>query len=259
MLALLLAQAALPTVMVPSGKPTFAENFSTLDAGPDQDRPHKPHRWRTVLGSGGALSDSNRSFNGATLFVDPDFRGIAKGRLGPKPLGLQPFRTGGYGLAIIAQRASAATLPWLMGRTWTSGILTTKFSFSQLRGYFEMRANIPTCEKGAWPAFWLLPVTGAWPANGEIDAPEAIGDGSLYWSTHAAGVPAAMARTKTSCTRGSHRYGVLWRKESIGFYYDRKLIATQRTPAGYHVPMYMLVDLAMEGSWARPPRRRSRW
>lgn len=136
-----------------------------------------------------------------------------------------------------------------MGKPWVSGLLTTRFSFSQLRGYFEMSANLPSCIKGAWPAFWLLPTAGAWPNKGEIDAPETTGTGHIFWSTHSGREAAVTQATRGSCDRGYHRYGVLWRKDRIGFYYDRALVASKATPADFDTPMYMIVNLTMEGSW----------
>jgi beta-glucanase (GH16 family) len=61
------------------------------------------------------------------------------------------------------------------GRPFTSGMVTsadvvgrpTKFAFRY--GYVEVRAKMPT-DPGLWPAFWMLPVSGAWPP--EIDVLE---------------------------------------------------------------------------------------
>jgi len=233
------------------GQPSFAEDFRTLDWGTDQIRPEKPHRWRTVHGYGGPDADGNRALSRTTLAVDPNFAG----RGGKAPLGIQPFSIGPDGLTITARRADPGLKDALFGRTWTSGLLTTKFSFAQLHGYFEAEMDLPVCEKGAWPAFWMLPRTLGWPLHGEIDAPEAIGDGELYWSTHtkAPGQKGFQATSTPGCARGWHRYGVLWREDRIGFYYDRRLVAETQTPADYTEPMFLLLNLAVGGSWPGEP------
>ncbi|MEH3046357.1 glycoside hydrolase family 16 protein [Sphingomonas adhaesiva] len=234
------------------GKMTFEEEFRSLDAGTDQTRPARPHRWRTVNGYGGPDAADNRALSRTTLAVDRNYAGVG----GKKPLGIDPFSTSADGLTITARKAPAALAPALFGRSWTSGLLTTKFSFAQRHGYFEAVMDIPVCEKGMWPAFWLLPTTLGWPLHGEIDAPEAIGDGKLYWST----VSKASGRkeethaiTKPSCERGFHAYGILWRPDRIGFYYDRALVGQAATPADYTEPMFMILNLTVGGSWPGEP------
>jgi hypothetical protein len=88
------------------GRPAFDDRFQRLDAGEDQTRPASPHRWRTVFGNGGAAAPGNRTlgqayFDGSALSVTPK------------------------GLVITATRK-----PSPFGKSWTSGLLTTKFSFS---------------------------------------------------------------------------------------------------------------------------------
>ncbi|WP_407819827.1 family 16 glycosylhydrolase, partial [Staphylococcus aureus] len=69
------------------------------------------------------------------------------------------------------------------GYDYTSGMLNTYSSFSQTYGYFEIRADMPT-DRGAWPAFWLLPEDGSWPP--ELDVIEMRGQNpnTLIMSTH---------------------------------------------------------------------------
>jgi len=236
----------LPQTYVPAGAPIFEERFRTLDAGPDQAARGAPsHRWRTIV-KGGADAGA-RSLSGGTFFGDTT-------------TGENPFRIGSGGLTITAKRV--AGLPF--GKTWNSGFLSTKFSFSFLHGYAETDADLPTCVKGAWPApLWLLPVSGDWPLHGEVDAPETIGKvdprtgmGANHWgviSKGAAGVTRWGAETPMPCARGRHTYGILWRPDQIGFYLDRRLVAQTATPSDFTQPMYLLMDLIVGGAWPGPP------
>jgi hypothetical protein len=239
------------------GKPTFQDDFARLDAGPDLAGSTPKHRWRTVLGSGGPLSVSNRSFGGDVVFVDPDFAGVdASGRPGGSALRLQPLSIlEAGGLDITAARTSPRNADLLWRKGWYSGLLSTKLSYSQDYGYWEVTADLPICTRGAWSGIWLLPVVGQWPNGGEIDGPEAIGNGRLYYSLHSSvekPAPKAWA-PPTGCGRGFHRYGILSSKSYVAFYYDGQLQSSSTPPADFGRPMYLIIDLAMGGAWAGPP------
>lgn len=227
------AQAADPPAqIVPAGTPTFDDRFVTWDAGPDRDAKAKPlHRWRTVDKWDTPTQVNCCMSGGSTRVSDSAFT----------------HRPGAY-LAITATLGKDGL--------WRSGYASTKFTFSQLRGYFEFDANVPICTKGAWPALWLLPATISWPKYGEIDVLEAIGDGKVYQSLHSKPADRKVSTThsvKVPCQRGWHRYGVLWRADTISYYIDRKLTRTMPTPPDLTKPMYLIFNLAMGGSWAGTP------
>src|SRR5579871_6822795 len=69
-------------------------------------------------------------------------------------VGENPFSLSGGVLHIAAKPAAAGSNPY--GLPYDSGLITTYKSFSQLYGYFEVRAELPA-GTGLWPAFWLLP------------------------------------------------------------------------------------------------------
>jgi beta-glucanase (GH16 family) len=243
----LAAGAALPTTIAADnfGPPAFQETFATLDAGPDANAKVTPlHRWRTVTGAGGPAAAGYRSLNAATYFGDAT-------------TGSNPFAVGSHGLTITATKSQ--NLPF--GFAWNSGFLSSKFSYSFMHGYAEVTANIPACIKGAWSApLWLLPVSGQWPLHGEVDVPETVGTGVAYWTAHNQALgKSAYTQLKTQLTcdaagyAGWHTYGVLWRADAIGYYLDRKLIGQEPTPADYSVPMYLVSDLMVGGSWAGDP------
>jgi len=50
-----------------------------------------------------------------------------------------------------------------------------------------------------------------------------------------------------------HTYGVLWNESFVGWYFDGKRVAFTPTPADMHRPMYLLLNLAVGGSWPGAP------
>ena len=256
-----------PSVMTPAalGAQTFAETFKTFDAGEDQPPGRIPHRWRTVLGYGGAQGVGNRSGSRSSVYVDAQFPGVKDGQLGPRPLGLDPFHlTPGADLAITADRTPAAAKSLLWGRPYTSGVITTRFSFAQRYGYFEVRARPPS-GRGLWPAFWLLPADPDAPAGTELDVFEQLGRAPrvLFCTLHYQGQtwfwqPKARyweRRVPLSfdASKGFHAYGAAWGPDQIVWYVDRREVCRQPTPAGMDRPMYMLLNLAVGGPWPGEP------
>ena len=170
-------------------------------------------------------------------------------------VGTNPFGVRDHVLTITASRGTNPA-----GLPFNSGMLTTYKSFSQLYGYFEMRAQLPN-GAGLWPAFWLLPVDGSWPP--EIDVMESLGNDprTIYVGTHSAiGGPNVGTTTPVHVTDTSnafHVYAVDWQPTEITWYFDGKPVFKEPTPADMHTPMYLLINLAVggRGSWPGAPIR----
>jgi beta-glucanase (GH16 family) len=217
---------------------TFSDDFNTLSL------------WN---GSKGTW-DSNYWWgkaNGSTVapqeqwFIDTDY--------GPTK-SLNPFSIKDGHLTITAANAPGNMQHYINNYKYTSGQLTTHESFSQLYGYFEMRADMPS-NHGTWPAFWLLPQDGSWPP--ELDVVEMKGQepNTLINTAHskASGQHTQVASTPAvESTEGYHTYGVLWTKKELVWYFDNTEVARAPTPADMHKPMYMLVNLGV-GGWAGTP------
>lgn len=204
--------------------------------------------WRTEYGHGGPGTVSSRTLKTESeVYMDPDWAGT-----GTKPLGVNPFGVKDGILTVTAKPATADVLPYIDGHTWTSGLLTTKFTFAQQYGFFEIRAALPAGQ-GLWPAFWLLPTDNTWPP--ELDVFEMLGKDPnvVYLSTHGIEKGAntlAQDRAVLDTTQ-FHTYGVDWNKDRVIYYIDGVEVATQQTPAVMNKEMYMLVNLAVggNGSW----------
>ena len=182
------------------------------------------------------------------LYVDPNYSGT-----GTTPLGLNPFSVSNGILDIHATATPTADVSALNGYQYTSGLLTTEKSFSQLYGYFEIKAELPNAP-GAWPAFWMLPTNPT--SAAEIDVLEDFG-GSPIHQTVIHGATSSPSQTyfvNTVPTDGTafHTYGVLWTSKEIDFYIDGVNVGSTPTPSDLNTPMYMLMNMAVGGISGTP-------
>lgn len=247
-LATTAALAGPPEVPGHSLSLSFSDSFETLTLyDPQTGTPG----WKTNYAFGaqsGPWAWNSRTLEGELqVYTDATFAGT-----GETPLGLDPFRLTDEGLTIHARRVSPAIATLLADHAWTSGLLTTEKSFAQTYGYFEIRARLPE-GAGLWPAFWLLPLAPEDPS--ELDVFEQTGGTAIFQSVHRGDGSARTVETDLpGATTGFHDYGLLWTPETLTFYLDGALTASEPTPASMHQPMYLLVNLAISGGgWAGTP------
>jgi beta-glucanase (GH16 family) len=204
--------------------------------------------WPEARYWGGDGSDLKRQtkYNGEQqIYVDPRYAGRAA-----TPLGLDPFKVHDGVLSIVASRTPPELKSVLFNNEYVSGILTSQRAFAQKYGYFEIRAKVPV-GTGVWPAFWLLADDGGWPP--EIDILEGRGQrpGDLVMTTHWR-IPAT-GRIEScgfdfllpDAANSFHDYGMLWQRDRIVYFIDRKPVSDIKVPVGFDDPMYMIVNLAM--------------
>lgn len=239
-------------------KLTFAEEFDRpLEWWSDEaQRPHGK-RWRTGFEhTRWPKQDTLRSrfLEGESqIYIDPKFRGS----------GINPFEVSNDQLTITARPTTSDEARRLDGKTYVSGLLTTAHAFQQVYGYFEMKAKLPA-GPGWFPAFWLFSFSG----RTEIDvmecltgAPRVLYNGAIFKDP--AGKPTkfnritfAEANPGPDLTSDFHSFGVLWTFHSVTFFLDDvEQWSIPNVPPGipatpgFHEPMYMLVNLAVGGSW----------
>jgi beta-glucanase (GH16 family) len=164
-------------------------------------------------------------------------------------------------------------------KNYTSARLETSTTFSQEYGTFEMNAELPTAQ-GMWPAFWMVGTNtnqdGGDPCDGEIDVMEAVGSDTgtnTLWGTaygpDSSGCDAGADIWKENgsttasgdLSAGFHTYGVVWSPGQIQFQLDGTTYETL-TKAGLPSgddwifdgnTMYIILNLAVGGSWPGPP------
>ena len=160
--------------------------------------------------------------------------------------------------------------------SYTSGRINTQGRHDFKYGYFECRAKVPT-GKGYLPAFWMMPTDenlyGQWPKCGEIDIMEVMGQetNKAYGTIHY-GEPHAQSQGTYSVSKSDnfadnyHTYAVDWEPGKITWYIDgikyheesdwfsaKENQGTVAYPAPFDQPFYMILNLAVGGSWVGYP------
>lgn len=160
---------------------------------------------------------------------------------------------------------------------YTSGRINTQGKHDFQYGRFEARAKVPS-GKGFLPAFWMMPTDesyyGQWPKCGEIDIMEVHGSElTTTYSTLHFGEPHTQDQASYQIGSGEknfyedfHVFACEWDPGEFRFYVDGKMIGTMNDwftkkegfgevayPAPYDQPFYMILNLAVGGSWVGYP------
>jgi beta-glucanase (GH16 family) len=129
--------------------------------------------------------------------------------------------------------------------------------FSQAFGYFEIKAKLPK-GKGLWPAFWLIPADSSWPP--EIDVMEVLGhETSKVYTTYHYLNDAGAHRSVTNSHSGVdlansfNIFGVDWQPTKLIWYLNGREIFRHVGANITHKPMYILINLAVGGTWPGDP------
>ncbi len=148
------------------------------------------------------------------------------------------------------------------GREFTSARLTTKDNFEFTYGRVDVRARVPATG-GTWPAAWMLGAdidTNPWPAAGEIDIMEHVGNnantilGSVHSPSGFAGDASTGETPVPDATSEFHVYSIDWTETAISFYVDDRLYHTyspsERNAETYPFDkdFFLLVNMAIGGN-----------
>ncbi|HSP25833.1 MAG TPA: glycoside hydrolase family 16 protein [Saliniramus sp.] len=228
-----------PNNLSGTAKLTFSEEFdgNSLDSSV----------WETAYPWNAANGGTNDSNKEEQWYINSNYGPTAA-------LAADTYQVEDGMLHIKAQPTPSQYKQDVNGFDYTSGMITTHDNFEQKYGYFEMRADIPS-GKGMWPAFWLLQ-PNAWPP--EIDVMEVIGDkpDELQTTVHYSDGGNKMLNETTyypGLSDGFQTYGVNWQADTITWYLNGEKVHEVETPADLHDPMYMLVNLAVGGTWPGSP------
>lgn len=145
------------------------------------------------------------------------------------------------------------------GSAYTSARLLSKDKFSFKYGKIEVRAKLPA-GGGTWPAIWMLGnniSTVSWPACGEIDIMEHVGNqlNKIYGTLHYPGRSGGNADGATiiipDATTAFHNYILEWSASSIKIYVDTQLFYTFANNASspFNQNFFVILNMAMGGNF----------
>jgi len=163
-----------------------------------------------------------------------------------------------YGnLLIIAKKES------YLDSSYTSARITTEGKFYFTYGKIEARIKTPTGQ-GIWPAFWMLGKNMSqvgWPACGEVDIMEQINSegknhGTMHWDKNG---HSKYGGTVVCSVNQFHVYSIEWTVNSIKWfldgnkYWEGNIKDSINSTGEFHKPFYLILNLAIGGSWPGNP------
>ncbi len=145
------------------------------------------------------------------------------------------------------------------GSNYTSARLRTKDKFSFQYGKVEARAKLPA-GGGTWPAIWALGSnigTVGWPACGEIDIMEHIGNnlntiyGTLHYPGRSGGNANGATKVISNATTEFHIYTLEWSATEIKMLVDGELIhsVTNSASLPFNHHFFLICNVAMGGNF----------
>ena len=171
----------------------------------------------------------------------------------------------GY-LALQAQKENYG------GKNYTATQISTRNKGVWKYCRIDVRAKLPY-GKGMWPAIWMMPnapvAYGTWPRSGEIDIMENLGANPrlTYTTLHYGAGNQSIQGTYTTPADQSlsdtfHVYTMIWDSTSFSFtldsthtYYSTNKWSPDNVafPKPFDQPFFLMLDLAVGGSWGGPP------
>lgn len=156
------------------------------------------------------------------------------------------------------------------GFDYTSARITTQNKKSFTFGRVDIRAKLPKT-KGVWPALWMLGnniSSVGWPASGEIDIMELLGQepAKVYATLHYGANTAAHASKGNSLTLSSgnfsdqfHVFSMDWKQDEIKMFVDDQVYLTVNkadlgtNPYPFNDPFFFIFNVAVGGNWPGSP------
>jgi beta-glucanase (GH16 family) len=238
----------------PAPAPARAQKWSDEFAG-SKGAPPNPRSWRHETGGGGWGNEELECYTDSLRNSALDGNGH---------------------LVITARHTPGHTCADGFVNDYTSARLTTQELRSFTHGRLAIRAKMPVGQ-GLWPAFWALGTnigSVGWPACGEIDVVEQLGKDPLttYGTIHGADSNGDHYASGGSVTEeppwnGFHVYAADWTHRSISFSVDgstyftanRREVVQQYGVWPFDHRFFLLVNVAVGGSWGGPPDETTRF
>jgi len=181
-------------------------------------------------------------------------------------------------LTISAEKLPGGTQ--VGGKNYISSRIRSIHKHDTAFGRYEVRVQLPANQgltgKGTWPAVWLLNSDpnsyGNWPASGEIDIMEWLGDDAdrIYGTLHYGNIGSGSANNggeyllSAGSTNDFHVYAVEWDSTQIRWYVDGNLYHTVNSStwftngstasnAPFDTPFHFIMNVAVGGNFPGNP------
>jgi len=154
---------------------------------------------------------------------------------------------------------------------YTSSKLVTKNKFSfKSPGIISVKFKVPQGQ-GLWPAIWMMPVDdifGGWPRSGEIDLMEARGSNTqqvfstihYFQNGHKFQGGQHNESLATNFNKEFHNIDLVWNKEKISFYIDKKYLVFETSLNNtmgelypFNEDFYLILNVAIGGNFVQEP------
>ncbi len=145
------------------------------------------------------------------------------------------------------------------GSAYTSARLLSYDKFAFKYGKVEVRAKLPA-GGGTWPAIWMLGsnfTTAIWPACGEIDIMEHVGNqlnrifSTLHYPDHSGANGVGGSLMISNATTEFHIYSMEWSSTTIRFFVDKVPIYTfaNNGTLPFNQNFFIILNVAMGGNF----------
>ena len=154
---------------------------------------------------------------------------------------------------------------------YTSSKLVTKNKFNfKSPGIISIKFKVPQGQ-GLWPAIWMMPTDskfGGWPRSGEIDLMEARGSNTqqvlstlhYFQNGHKFQGGQHNESLATNFNEEFHNIDLVWNKEKISFYIDKKYLVFETSLNNtmgelypFNEDFYLILNVAIGGNFVQEP------
>jgi beta-glucanase (GH16 family) len=151
-----------------------------------------------------------------------------------------------------------------LSHEYTSARMRTAGKGDWKYGRFEVRAKVPYGQ-GLWPAIWMLPtdwVYGGWPASGEIDIMELLGQdpakvyGTIHYGTAGhlqSGGSYSLPAEAATFAGAFHVFAIEWDSTSFKWFVDNTQYYSVAKTQPFDQRFHILLNVAVGGNWPGSP------